>query len=414
MRIFIDKVKNKNITKLLITLSLFIFVFGIGFKIGEYKTLINSNPQNKIKGVDFNLFWQTWDRLEEKYVDQKKIDPTKMFYGAIKGMVASLGDPYTFFLTPEENKDAKADLGGKFTGIGAQLGLKDNKIIVIAPLKDSPALKAGIKPGDVIKAVDGESTEGWTLIQTVSKIRGEAGTEVKLTLGRKDEKDKKFKIIREEINVESVEYKIEKSIGCANNCKEVGYIKISQFGENTNFEWNTANDFILDKINQNKINGLVLDLRDNPGGFLESSVYIASEFLQKGKLVVKQESSVGINKNYYATRSGSLQDIDLIILINEGSASASEILAGALRDYKVATLVGVKTFGKGSVQEALDLKKGAGLHVTVAKWILPNNEWINGKGITPSVVIENELKDGNTLTRDKDLQLEKAIELLLK
>ncbi len=406
--------KNKNITKLLITLSLFIFVFGIGFKIGEYKTLINSNPQNKVKNVDFNLFWQTWDRLEEKYVDQKKIDPTKMFYGAIKGMVASLGDPYTFFLTPEENKDAKADLGGKFTGIGAQLGLKDNQIIVIAPLKDSPALKAGVKAGDVIKVVDGESTEGWTLPQAVSKIRGEAGTEVKLTLGRKNEDDKKFKIIREEIRVDSIEYKTEKRNNCDNNCKEVGYIKISQFGENTNFEWNTAIDFILEKISQNKIKGLIIDLRDNPGGFLESSVYIASEFLQKGKLVVKQESSVGINKNYYATRSGSLQDVDVIILINEGSASASEILAGALRDYKIATLVGAKTFGKGSVQEALDLKKGAGLHVTVAKWILPNNEWINGKGITPSVVIKNELKDGNTLTRESDLQLEKAIELLLK
>lgn len=414
MRIFIDKVKNKNITKLLITLSLFIFVFGIGFKIGKYKTLINSNPQNKIKSVDFNLFWQTWDRLEEKYVDQKKIDPTKMFYGAIKGMVASLGDPYTFFLTPEENKDAKADLGGKFTGIGAQLGLKENQIIVIAPLKDSPALKAGIKAGDVIKAVDGESTEGWTLIQAVTKIRGEAGTEVRLTLGRKNEEDKKLKIIREEIRVDSIEYKTEKRNNCDNNCKEVGYIKISQFGENTNFEWNVAVDFILEKINQNKIKGLIIDLRDNPGGFLESSVYIASEFLQKGKLVVKQESSVGINKNYFAIRNGSLQDIDMVILINEGSASASEILAGALRDYKIATLVGVKTFGKGSVQEALDLKKGAGLHVTVAKWVLPNNEWINGKGITPSVVIKNEVDDGNTLTRDKDLQLEKAVELLLK
>ncbi len=414
MHIFIDKVKNKNITKILITLSLFIFTFGIGFKIGEYKTLRNTTSQNKIKSVDFNLFWQTWDRLEEKYVDQKKIEPTKMFYGAIKGMVASLGDPYTFFLTPEENKDAKDDLGGKFTGIGAQLGLKENQIIVIAPLKDSPALKAGIKAGDVIKAVDGESTDGWTLIQAVSKIRGEAGTEVKLTLGRKDEKDKKLKIIREEIKVESIEYKLEKRNECDKNCEQAGYVKINQFGENTNFEWDKAIDFILENKNQSKIKGLIIDLRDNPGGFLESSVYIASEFLQKGKLVVKQESSVGINKNYYATRDGSLQDVDLVILINEGSASASEILAGALRDYKIATLVGAKTFGKGSVQEALDLKKGAGLHVTVAKWILPNNEWINGKGITPSVIIKNEIKDGNTLTRETDAQLEKAIDLLLK
>src|SRR3989344_1139177 len=313
--------KNKNITKILITLSLFIFVFGMGFKIGEYKTLLNTSSQSGNKNIDFNLFWQTWDRLEEKYVDQKKIDPAKMFYGAIKGMVASVGDPYTFFLTPEENKDAKDDLGGKFTGIGAQLGLKDNQIIIIAPLKDSPALKAGIK---------------------------------------------------------------------------AGYIKINQFGENTNYEWDKAINFIL----ENNLKGLILDVRDNPGGFLESSVYIASEFLQKGQIVVKQESTQGLNKDYKSTRNGNLQNEKIVILINEGSASASEILAGALRDYKVATLVGAKTFGKGSVQEALDLKKGAGLHVTVAKWILPNNEWINGKGINPDVSVKNEV--------------EKGIEILLK
>ena len=401
--------KNKNITKILITLSLFIFVFGMGFKIGEYKALLNTSSQSSNKNIDFNLFWQTWDRLEEKYVDQKKIDPVKMFYGAIKGMVASVGDPYTFFLTPEENKDAKDDLGGKFTGIGAQLGLKDNQIIIIAPLKDSPALKAGIKAGDIIKKVDGESTEGWTLIQAVSKIRGEAGSKVKLTITR-DKTDKKFEIVREEIKVASIEYKKEAPIDCKDNCKEVGYIKINQFGENTNYEWDKAIDFIL----ENNLKGLIVDVRDNPGGFLESSVYIASEFLQKGKLVVKQESTQGLNKDYKSTRNGNLQNEKIVILINEGSASASEILAGALRDYKVATLVGAKTFGKGSVQEALDLKKGAGLHVTVAKWILPNGEWINGKGINPNVAIKNEVENGNTLTRDKDIQLEKAIEILLK
>ena len=401
--------KNKNITKILITLSLFIFVFGMGFKIGEYKALLNTTNQSSNKNIDFNLFWQTWDRLEEKYVDQKKIDPVKMFYGAIKGMVASVGDPYTFFLTPEENKDAKDDLGGKFTGIGAQLGLKDNQIIIIAPLKDSPALKAGIKAGDIIKKVDGESTEGWTLIQAVSKIRGEAGSKVKLTITR-DKTDKKFEIVREEIKVASIEFKKEASIDCKDNCKEVGYIKINQFGENTNYEWDNAIEFIL----ENNLKGLIVDVRDNPGGFLESSVYIASEFLQKGKLVVKQESTQGLNKDYKSTRNGNLQNEKIVILINEGSASASEILAGALRDYKVATLVGAKTFGKGSVQEALDLKKGAGLHVTVAKWILPNGEWINGKGINPNVAIKNEVENGNTLTRDKDIQLEKAIEILLK
>lgn len=406
--------KNKNITKILLTISLFIFVFGAGFKIGEYKTLTNTSVQGRIKNLDFNLFWQTWDQLEQKYVDKTKFDNTKMFYGAIKGMVASLGDPYTFFLTPEENKESKEDLEGKFTGIGAQLGLKNNQIIIIAPLKDSPAIKAGVKAGDVIKEVDGESTEGWTLVQAVSKIRGEKGTKVTLTLGREDEKDRKIAIVRDEIKVESVEYRLEKSIECEENCQQVAYVKISQFGENTNKEWDEAVDFVIQNIDQENINSMILDLRDNPGGFLESSVYIASEFLEKGKLVVKQESSVNSNKDYKSIRNGNLQNTKLIVLINEGSASASEILAGALRDYDKATLVGVKTFGKGSVQEALDLRKGAGLHITVAKWILPNEEWINGKGIEPDEELELDIEDGNTLTREHDNQLEKALNLLIK
>ncbi|MFH1826816.1 MAG: S41 family peptidase [bacterium] len=406
--------KSKNITKVILTIAFFIFTFGVGFKIGEYKGLTYSNYQNNVKNIDFNLFWQTWDELEKKFVDKSKIDTTKMFYGAIKGMVASVGDPYTFFLTPDENKETKNDLSGKFTGIGAQLGLKDSNIIIIAPLKDSPAIKAGIKPGDIIKAVDGESTDGWTLIQAVSKIRGKEGTEVTLTVSRNEKKDIKIKIIRAEIKVSSVEYELEKNVACKENCQQVGYIKINQFGENTNQEWNEAVNFITENIKQDKIKSLILDLRDNPGGFLESSVYIASEFLEKNKLVVKQESSDGNNKNYYSTRDGLLQETSVVILINGGSASASEILAGALRDYKVATLVGVKTFGKGSVQEALDLKKGAGLHVTVAKWILPNNEWINGKGLKPGKEVTLDIKNGNTLTRDQDIQLETAIEMLIK
>ncbi|MEX1052432.1 MAG: S41 family peptidase [Patescibacteria group bacterium] len=406
--------KNKNITKLLLTISLFIFIFGAGYKIGEYKALTNTTAQGQIKNLDFNLFWQTWDQLEQKYVDKTKIDSTKMFYGAIKGMVASLGDPYTFFLTPEENKDSKADLEGKFTGIGAQLGLKNNQIIIIAPLKDSPAIKAGVKSGDIIKGVDGQSTEGWTLIEAVSKIRGEEGTDVILTLEGQDEVERKVTITRAEIKVESVEYRLEDATECTSDCEQVAYVKINQFGENTNQEWDKAVDFVLQNINQGNINSMVLDLRDNPGGFLESSVYIASEFIEKGLLVVKQESTVGTNKDYLSTRNGKLQDINLVVLINEGSASASEILAGALKDYDKATLVGVKTFGKGSVQEALDLRKGAGLHVTVAKWILPNGEWINGKGIAPDTELELVLEDGNTLTREQDQQLEMAIEMLIK
>jgi carboxyl-terminal processing protease len=323
-------------------------------------------------------------------------------------MVSSLEDPYTFFLTPEENKESKDDLGGKFEGIGAQLGLQDNRIIVVAPLKNSPAVRAGVLAGDFINKVNGQSTKNWTLPQAVSKIRGQKGTKVTLTLER-DGKEKDIAIVRDQIQVDSVELSYEKK-----GAQTVAVIKVNQFGDNTNEEWDRAVNEVAQKWKSKEIKGLVLDVRDNPGGYLDGSVYLASEFLPLDSLVVKQESTVENTKTYTVERRGLLLDMPLVTLINKGSASASEILAGSLRDHKRTTLVGEKSFGKGSVQEALDLKGGAGLHVTVAKWILPNGDWINEKGIEPATVIENDIKDGNTLNRKNDLQLDKAIEQLVK
>ncbi len=416
--------KQGKITNLFLILSLAVFLFGSGYKLGQYNSnknkidrslynIRNAASNQKVKNLDFGLFWETWDKVEQKFIDKKKIDPQKMFYGSIKGLVNSLDDPYTFFLTPEENKQSKDDLGGKFEGIGAQLGLKNNRIIIIAPLKNSPAEKAGVKAGDVVLKVDGQSTKDWTLPQAVSKIRGQKGTNVELTLVRGD-KEFTLKIERDEIKVASIENTEEKSKDCKQNCDKVAYLKINQFGDNTNSEWDNAVDKVEQQWNSKTIKGVVLDLRDNPGGFLDSSVYVASEFVPSGKLVVKQESTVTDTKEYYVLRQGRLLDIPLVVLINQGSASASEILAGALRDYKRAALIGEKTFGKGSVQEALDLRQGAGLHVTVAKWILPGGEWINAKGIEPTQEVKNEVKEGNTLTRETDKQLEKAILELVK
>jgi len=399
--------KNNKLTNILLTLSFIVLIFGSGYKIGEYKSRFTSlqpaiyNQRN----INFDLFWETWNKLQESYVDQKKVDPKKMYLGAIKGMVASIEDPYTFFLTPEENKQTKDDLGGKFEGIGAQLGLKNNRIIIIAPLKKSPAEVSGVKPGDFINKVDGVTTSNWTLTQAVSKIRGPKNTKVKLTLERNN-KEIEVTIVRQQIIIASVEVSYEKNIAI---------LKINQFGDNTNDEWNKAVEEINRKWSNNKqVAGLVLDLRDNPGGYLDSSVYLASEFLPLGKLIVKQEATLYGNKEYRVSRIGVLKEIPLVILINKGSASASEILAGALRDHSRAQLVGEKSFGKGSVQEALDLREGAGLHVTVAKWILPNGDWINGKGIEPKIKVINEIKEGNTITKEVDKQLEKAIELLTK
>jgi carboxyl-terminal processing protease len=400
------KVSIHTITKVLLVLSVSILIFGAGYKMGSngvgrsFSLSQNNNPAN----MDFSLFWETWNKLKEKYVDQKQLDPQKMYYGAIKGMVASAEDPYTFFLTPEESKQSKDDLGGKFEGIGAQLGLKSNAIIIVAPLKNSPAEKAGIKAGDVIIKVDGTDSTTWTLNDAVSHIRGKKGSKVKLTVLR-DGKEMSFDIVRDQIYVAPVELSYE------NN---TAILKLNKFGDDVDSEWTQAASEIATKWNAKQIKGMVLDLRGNPGGYLQSAVYIASEFLPRGKLVVRQQYSNGQNEDYQVDHDGKLLTIPVVVLIDEGSASASEIVAGALRDYKKATLVGQKSFGKGSVQEALDLSKGAGLHVTIAKWILPKGDWIHKIGIQPDIKIENVVKEGNTLTRADDQQLNKAIEIINK
>jgi len=399
---------NKNkLTDFLLLLSFIILIFGSGYKLGEYKsrfTSLQPTTYNLQPDVNFDLFWETWNKLNERYVDQKKVDKKKMYMGAIKGMVASIEDPYTFFLTPDENKQTKDDLGGKFEGIGAQLGLKDNRIVIISPLKKSPAETAGVRAGDFINKVNDVSTNSWTLSQAVSKIRGPKNTKVKLTLER-NSKEIEVTIVRQQIIVASVENSYEKNIAI---------LKVNQFGDNTNDEWDKVVQDISEKWSKKQVTGLVLDLRDNPGGYLDSSVYLASDFLPLGKLVVKQEATLYGDKEYRVSRIGSLKDIPMVILINKGSASASEILAGALRDHKRAQLVGEKSFGKGSVQEALDLSQGAGLHVTVAKWVLPNGDWINGKGIEPKIKIVNEIKEGNTISKETDKQLQRAVEILIK
>lgn len=407
-----------SITNVILLISAGILLFAGGFKVGQMKGS-SANSQSRFVNtssdfarneqaaeMDFSLFWETWNKLEEKYVDQKKLSTEKMFYGAIKGMVASVEDPYTFFLTPEENQKSKDDLGGKFEGIGAQLGLKEGQILVVAPIKNSPAERAGVKAGDIIVKINGESAQGLSLNEVVGKIRGEKGTKVKITMLRAG-KEIDFEIARDTIQVESVELNYEDS---ANG--KIAVIKINQFGDTTNREWDQAASEVAQRYQSKEIAGMVLDLRDNPGGYLESSVYIASEFLPIRSVIVKQESTIEPDRTYTVRREGRLQNIPVVTLINRGSASASEILSGALRDYNRTELVGEKSFGKGSVQEALDLDKGAGLHVTVAKWILPKGDWINGKGIQVAHPVENTVPEGNTMSREYDKQLDKALELV--
>src|SRR3989344_3779269 len=296
----------KKLRNLLLLITVLIVTFNFGIILGKKENVFTSVKSNEIKatekskekGLDFTLFWDVWDRLFYYYLDKKALEPQKMIYGAISGMVASLGDPYTVFLTPDQNKEAKDDLGGKFEGIGAQLGVKDKKIVIVAPLKNSPAEEAGLLAGDWIIKVDGKDTLNWTLPETVTKIRGPRGSKVVLAILHKDaEKSQNIEIERREINVPSVEWK-EIFVNCQTgndrdkkcsreenlcpSCQTVFYLKLNRFGDSTNNERTKAVTDIAGKIASSakkKNLGLILDLRNNPGGYLSGSVFIASEFL---------------------------------------------------------------------------------------------------------------------------------------
>ncbi|MGH7245436.1 MAG: S41 family peptidase, partial [Candidatus Levyibacteriota bacterium] len=327
------------------------------------------------------------------------------------------------YLPPTQNTSFQQQLAGQFTGIGAELGLRDNKqIIVIAPLDGSPAIKAGIRAGDAIMGVDDVGTAGWTLSQSVDKIRGPKGTTVTLAIMHKgDTKTTDIKIVRDTITVKSVDGWVKKiadidgiSDGVkngANKTNEITYIRLSQFGDNTNQDWlNLVNKLHaqMQKDGSN-VKGIILDLRNNPGGYITDAQFVAGEFLPNGKLVVMQEQGDGEKAALYVNRDGQFVNVPLIVLINKGSASASEIVAGAMQDYGRAKLVGDTSYGKGTVQQALDLGNGAGLHVTIAKWLTPKETWVNGKGLTPDVPVSLDTKD-----LSHDTQLEKAIQELLQ
>lgn len=375
----------------------------VQFKLLNYKptlSIIDKEPPKNIN-VDFKLFWDTWDLVSRTYLNKKAIDPNKLFYGAISGMVASLGDPYTVFLPPEQQKFTKDELSGSFEGVGIELGFdKDKRLAVVAPLDGTPAQKAGIKSGDIIVKIDGKDSSNISLPEAVNLIRGPKGTKIALTIFRSgDSNTKDISLLRDTIIVKSVNLKFENTT----NGKKVAIIKLSRFGERTESEWNSAVSDLLAANPQ----AVILDLRNNPGGFLEGAAFIASEFLEGGNVVL-QEDSEGNKIPFKVTRPGKLTKIPLEVLINKGSASASEIVAGALQDRKRATLIGEKSFGKGTIQNAEDLAGGAGIHITIAKWLTPNGRWVNDlQGLDPDVFVAADNEDVT-----KDPQLDKAIELL--
>ena len=412
---------------LVISISLLVgYFFGVNKVKYEWKnyqpklSIINQQPPASLQNINLSSFWDVWQKVNVMYYDKKALDSQKMFNGAIQGMVASLGDPYTVYLPPVQNNSFQQQLAGKFEGIGAELGLKDNRIIVVAPLDGSPAQKAGIRAGDTIVKVNDTFTDGWTLQQAVEKIRGPKGTQIALSILHKGDKElSKIVITRDTITVKSVTgwvKKIQDIDEVSDTLKKdhpdakVLYIRLSQFGDKTNQDWAALLEQLYTQAEQrgNNLSGLVFDLRNNPGGYLEDAVFVASEFLKEGTPVVIQDNGSGDKKTLSVDRKGNVPDLPVVVLINGGSASASEIVAGALRDYNRAKLVGETSFGKGTIQQSVDLGQGAGLHVTIAKWLTPKETWVHQKGLTPDVKVSLDQKDPS-----HDAQLEAAIKTLL-
>lgn len=349
--------------------------------------LDRSSKSSKNPPADFSTFWIVWDKLNEQYVDKQALNSQKMVQGAISGMVAALGDPFTAYFPPTQNSEAKEDLSGQFQGVGIQIDIKNKLLTVVTPIADSPAQKAGVKPGDVILKIGDRDTEGMSTTEAVSLIKGPKGTQIKLTMSRADQ-ELVFNLTRDVITIKSVSFEeIER------NGKKYALIKLSKFGDLTQGQW-------LEAVGKVGDQAVILDLRNNPGGYLEGAVYVAGEFLQPGKLVVSQQGGNGESLDYKVDRNGRLLKQKIVVLINGGSASAAEILAGALQDYGRAEIVGEKSFGKGSVQQPEDLPDGSGIHITIAKWLRPSGDWIDKKGITPDVMAT------------EGAQLEKAIEML--
>lgn len=394
-----ERMKKK---RLILTWVIILTVALSGVFIGRLSSIGSMRAEGE--GYEYlKVFTEVLSIVKKNYVEEAKTKD--LIYGAIKGMLNSL-DPHSGFMPPEVYKDMQLDTKGEFGGIGIQIGLKDGVLTVIAPIEDTPAYNAGIKAGDKIIKINGESTRDMGLQDAVSKMRGLKGTSVAITIIREGWKDTKdFTIVRDVIKVKSVKSKVIENT--------IGYVKLSQFQERTAYDLEAA----LSDLEKQNITSLILDLRNNPGGLLNCAVDVSSQFLPAGKVVVSIKGRSG-EKAEYQTEDSKLSEqevkkakmfitIPMIVLVNQGSASASEIVAGALKDWDRAVILGVQTFGKGSVQSVVPLSDGSGLRLTTARYYTPKGISIQSTGITPDIIVKLEQKNGakeQTVVREKDLE----------
>ena len=397
----------KKIKKYYIGVLVIIAAFLLGIYIGVYNrpsidkilTLSNTKQPSEIK-TDFEPFWKAWDTINKKYPGADKTTDQDKMYGAIAGLAGSLNDPYTTFFNPKEAKTFQEDISGSFGGIGLEVGIKNKVLTAIAPLKDTPAYSSGIKPGDIIMKIDSTLTADINIEEAINLIRGKEGTTVTLTILREGEKEPKvIKIVRGIINTPTLDTEITKD--------NIFIITLYSFSENSASLFRDA----MKKFVESKSDKLILDLRGNPGGYLDAAVNISSWFLPSGKTVVIEDyGNNTAQKNYRSLGFNIFSDkLKFVILMDGGSASASEIVAGAMQDYKKALLVGSQSYGKGSVQEVVDITPDTILKVTIAKWLTPNGTSISEKGLTPDYKIDLTKDD---ITTKKDPQMDKAVELL--
>lgn len=389
-------INKKRVIYSLFLVALFAGFFGAGIWVGVNKIAYNV-PQPGT--IDFSLFWDAYNKLQQNFINPEKINSQKIIYGAIEGMAKSLGDPHTSFFDPEQAARFQQDLSGSFEGIGVEIGVKKDQLTVISPLEGTPGQKAGLRAGDIIFKIDEKDSVDMSTEEAVSIIRGKKGTSVTLSIFREGwQSPRDIKIIRETIKIPTIKWELKNS--------DVAYINIYQFGETL------PNDFkkVALEILASPAEKIILDLRGNPGGYLEVSQDIAGWFLSPGQIVTIEDFGQGKEQKQYKTQgNASLANMPIVVLIDQGSASASEILAGALRDNRGIKLIGEKSFGKGSVQEVVNLRGGSFLKITIAKWLTPKGNSISEVGLSPDVKVKIADLD---VEQDKDPQLDKALEII--